>query len=545
VQGLDRARRDVAQIRERLVADARLSAAPEQNVLAAAEHIGRVLASLPQVSNATDSCEDELASALKGISFISNASRIDRRGRVACSAHPAAGGLPAGNLSNWRALRSDADFQISGQSHSTVTGEPIVLVRLPLRDAAGQFDGALDMEIEARWFDDMIRRSRLPRGSVVALFDRSGAIIASNDPARAIRLFPRGSLIGNAETVHVASDRQGKNWIYAAAPLLAENVFVGFAVPEAGALRPTHIRVATDFSLPFAMLALSWLAIWIATERQVTRWIVYLRRIATAYRAGHYALRPKLAGASREFRVLGDSLSTMADSIQERDRSLREALAQKSLLIKEVHHRVKNNMQIVMSLLSLQAGRLRDPAAQDALRQARGRINALALVHRILYEIEDQQSVDIKPLLEQLADQTREGFGGERREIRSVVEAESLELPAESAVPVALFVVEALTNAFKHAFPLGRGGTVALCLHRLDSDTLKLAVKDDGIGLDESRLETSIGGRLISTFGQQLGGRAQIHSSGSGGTAVELIFPQPVATGEYPRPALPKADAAE
>ncbi len=97
-----------------------------------------------------------------------------------------------------------------------------------------------------------------------------------------------------------------------------------------------------------------------------------------------------LDGAPTEFRLLGEGMSEMAAAIQERDRNLREAIAQKTMLVREVHHRVKNNLQIVMSLLSLQAGRVRDPAATEALRQARARINALALVHRILYEIEDQ-----------------------------------------------------------------------------------------------------------------------------------------------------------
>src|SRR6201999_1241600 len=122
--------------------------------------------------------------------------------------------------------------------------------------------------------------------------------------------------------------------------------------------------------------------------------------------------------APAESRSLGDGLSAMAESIQDRDRKLRDALNQKSLLIREIHHRVKNNLQIVMSLLSLQAGQLKDPVARDALMQAQVRINALALVHRILHEIEDQTTIDLKRLLHQLITQITEGMRGDNAGIQ-------------------------------------------------------------------------------------------------------------------------------
>src|SRR6185295_8918882 len=122
------------------------------------------------------------------------------------------------------------------------------------------------------------------------------------------------------------------------------------------------------------------------------------------------------------FRLLGETFSGMAAAVQDRDRRLREALDQKDLLIKETHHRVKNNLQIVMSLLSLQANQLRDPAAQNALRQAQVRVNALALVHRILHEIENLETVDLQRLLQDLVRQIHEGFGAGRRDLRLEVE---------------------------------------------------------------------------------------------------------------------------
>ena len=163
--------------------------------------------------------------------------------------------------------------------------------------------------------------------------------------------------------------------------------------------------------LPILMIVFAWVAIWLATDRQVTQWINYLRRIAAAYRSGHYAIRPDLADAPAEFKLLGDAMSEMAEGIQDRDRRLREAVDMKTTLIKEIHHRVKNNLQIVMSLLSIQANQVKDMGARDALMQAQTRINALALVHRILNELEDQSTLDLRQLLEELSRQIAEGMG--------------------------------------------------------------------------------------------------------------------------------------
>ncbi|HEY1612555.1 MAG TPA: sensor histidine kinase [Rhizomicrobium sp.] len=529
LQGVERAQRDSAAIREQLISDARLAVAPEENVLAAADHVAHVLATLPAVRDTAAQCNGDLAAARNGFSFFSNIARTNARGTVVCSALPRSLGFDASRLRSWRAAQHLTDFDVTGETVSAITGQPIILGMLPLRDGQGHFDGTLNIGISVRWIDDLVRSSHLSRSCVMALFDRTGKIIASNDPKRAAILY-QGVLPGTAPRLASAGDSAGNTWIYATAALLGKNVFVGFAVKQSSAFRPTYIHVATDFVTPLLMLALTWVATWIATEQQVTRWILYLERIAAAYKAGHYSLRPSLTRASSEFQILGQALAAMAEAIQERDRSLRDAVAQKSLLIKEIHHRVKNNLQIVMSLLSLQAGRLRDPAAQEALRQSRARINALALVHRILYEIEDQQIVGLKPLLEQLMEQTREGFGAERRDIATEVSSVSIAVPGDVAVPIALLVIEALTNAYKHAFPFERGGTIRLTLEYASEERLHLSVVDDGIGMADAEAEASIGARLIATFGQQLGGTARTRNSPQGGTCVEVEFAVPSRT---------------
>jgi len=361
---------------------------------------------------------------------------------------------------------------------------------------------------------------------VVAVFDRSGKVIATNnkDVGGAIAKAAMKS-VGKLEDVSSALDSRGDLWRFGSAALMGDSIYVAFAMGESRLFGPTYLHVGLDFLLPILMIGFAWFAIWLATDRQVTQWINYLRRIAAAYRAGHYTIRPDLVEAPVEFKLLGDAMSEMAEGIQDRDRRLRENVEMKTTLIKEIHHRVKNNLQIVMSLLSIQAQQVKDHAAKDALIQAQTRINALALVHRILNELEDQSTLDIRQLLEELAHQIAGGMASENVKIE--VDVPSRVVAGSVAVALALFTVEVLTNIFKYAFPQERPGLIRITMQPLADGKLKLAISDNGQGFAMEGQNKSVGSRLIKTFGLQLGGVSTVHSVPGDGTVVDLVFPDP------------------
>jgi two-component sensor histidine kinase len=531
LQGMDRARHDTADARAQLAQTALAAATPEQNMLSAAEQILRALANMNEVRDVAAYCNHDLGEALRGLSFFTNITRLDANGTIVCAALPVSLGHSARSSPIWQQATQGPSFVVSGEMHSPVDNQRVIAGILPLRDGRGRFQGALAIGLDLRWLDSMVRARDLAKGSVVALFDRQGTIITSNrlEIAKALFTSPNATRIAQG-ALNSAKDSSGRAWTYATAPLVGHNIFVGFAMRESSLLGPTYVHVGADFLLPFLMIALTWIAIWVVTERQLTRWIVYLTRISAVYRTGHYSIRPSLGGAPTELRLLGEALAEMAASIQDRDRNLREAVAQKTMLVREVHHRVKNNLQIVMSLLSLQAAQLQDPASREALRQARARINALALVHRILYEIEDQSTVDIKRLIADLTEQTHEGFGGDRHDIRVLVDAIARTASGDVAVPLALFTVEALTNAFRHAFPPEQnGGTIRVRLETFGEGQLRLSIEDDGAGFADDEIDARIGARLIKTFGQQVGGTAALRSQKGNGTIAEIVFPDPEA----------------
>lgn len=524
-QGVARARLDIANVHDRLIQSARTVAAGDQNLLAAAEQVLRAVGSLSEVRGMSGNCDGVLADTLVGVRYFSNLTRIDENGRVACSAVALARGQNVADYDVFQAARKSDDMVVSNELVSKVSGQPVITGMLALHKPDGSFDGVVAISLDTHWIDYMMRASNLPRGSVVAVFDRNGKVMATNnrDIGNAIA---RSALKGEKSgEISVAVDSRGDKWRFGNAALMGNAIFVAFAMGESQLFGPTYLHVGLDFALPILMIGVAWVAIWLATDRQVTQWINYLRRIAHAYRSGHYVIRPDLAEAPVEFKLLGDAMSEMASGIQDRDRRLREAVDMKTTLIKEIHHRVKNNLQIVMSLLSIQANQVKDLGAREALLQAQTRINALALVHRILNELEDQSTLDIRQLLDELSHQIAGGMSNDK--VRVEVDVPSRVVSGSVAVALALFTVEVLTNIFKHAFPDGREGVIRVTMQMLGDGKLKLAIADNGMGFAMDDTRKSVGSRLIKTFGLQLGGVSSVHSEPGRGTVVDLVFPDP------------------
>jgi len=523
-QGVARARLDIDNVHRNLLQSARNVAAGDQNLLAAAEQVLRAVGSLSEVRGMNGNCDGVLADTLIGVRYFSNLSRIDADGRVACSAMALAHGLSVKEYAVFKEAQKAEGMVVSNELINRVTGQPVIGGMLALRKPDGTFDGTVAISLDVHWIEYMMRSANLPKGAVVAVYDRSGSVIATNskDVGTAIA---KAAISSPDNDVSTALDSRGDLWRFGNASLMGNSIFVAFAMGESRLFGATYLHVGLDFALPILMIGFAWFAIWLATDRQVTQWINYLRRIAAAYRSGHYAIRPDLAEAPVEFKLLGDAMSEMAEGIQDRDRRLREAVEVKTTLIKEIHHRVKNNLQIVMSLLSIQANQVRDQVAKDALLQAQTRINALALVHRILNELEDQSTLDIKQLLEELSHQIAGGMSNDN--VRVEVDVTSRVVSGSTAVALALFTVEALTNIFKHAFPSERQGVIRVGLAAADGGKLKLTISDDGMGFAMNGTGRSVGSRLIKTFGLQLGGVSSVHSEPGKGTVVDLIFPDP------------------
>ncbi|HZH28825.1 MAG TPA: PAS domain-containing protein [Azospirillaceae bacterium] len=198
-------------------------------------------------------------------------------------------------------------------------------------------------------------------------------------------------------------------------------------------------------------------------------------------------------------------------------------LREKDFLIKEVNHRIKNSLMAVESLLSIQADMLADEDARDALASAIRRLRRFGEIHELLYRSSNHQSIDVRDYLETLCRGLLMSFGIDPEVVELDLHAEEVTWGPDRALPLALIVNEAVTNALKYAFPQGRRGTIDVDLSCKAHGMHQLTIRDNGIGIPAKRRGNSLGLELIEMMARQLGGKADIQAEG--GTVVTVTFP--------------------
>lgn len=205
--------------------------------------------------------------------------------------------------------------------------------------------------------------------------------------------------------------------------------------------------------------------------------------------------------------------------------ALLASLKEKEILLKEIHHRVKNNMQIISSLLHLQAQHLKDPEAAEALKQCQNRIRAMALVHERLYREENLAKIDFQEYAEQLLVHLFQAFLPRSKNISFSLQIEAPPLTIEIAIPLGLITTELVTNSLKHAFSPGQTGEILVSL-RKEENNLVLKVSDNGKGLPEE-IPEKFGLEIVRLLTAQLSGTFKMQSRSGKGTEAEVIFPFP------------------
>lgn len=216
--------------------------------------------------------------------------------------------------------------------------------------------------------------------------------------------------------------------------------------------------------------------------------------------------------------LLGFALVTarMLRNSERTNSRLAAALAHNDVLFREIHHRVKNNLQSVASLLQMQ------PIAREIKTNMGQRIAAMSAVHEHIYRSNSFSTVLAKPYVETLVENIRAGADPK---VRVVEQLDEVSVDKDAATPLGLILNEVVANAFKHAFPDGREGTITVQLTRTEEGRGRMVVEDDGIGFDPATPAKGIGQRLIRALTEQLGGTSGFEARAGGGTRFQLTFP--------------------
>jgi two-component sensor histidine kinase len=194
-------------------------------------------------------------------------------------------------------------------------------------------------------------------------------------------------------------------------------------------------------------------------------------------------------------------------------------------MLREIHHRVKNNMQIISSLLRLQSRGLSDPVALDKFNASQTRIRAMALIHESLYKSEDLTRIDFEGYVRKHVEHLFSLYGPESGRLRLNLDIQDIFLNINKAIPCGLIINELVTNAIKHGFPGDRAGEIAIRMKREPGDKIALRVSDDGAGLPpglDLQTPETLGIQIVFDLVRQLEGTIEL--SREKGTAFSLVF---------------------
>ncbi|NES05696.1 MAG: PAS domain-containing protein, partial [Okeania sp. SIO2F4] len=204
---------------------------------------------------------------------------------------------------------------------------------------------------------------------------------------------------------------------------------------------------------------------------------------------------------------------------------IQNSLQEKEVLLKEIHHRVKNNLHIISNLLDLQSDYIEDEKVLDLFADSQNRIQTMALIHEQLYQSKDLGKIDFSEYIHTLMDNLLSSYSNRESIINPIINVEPISLNLETAIPCGLLINELVTNSLKYAFPNGENGEVSIELHQDEQEKIHLTIGDNGIGMPADfdwQNSSSLGLKLVRILSKQL--KAEIEFDATQGTVVNLIF---------------------
>lgn len=451
LQGISRVEQDRDALDRRLADAALLTAYSEQNSIHRSEGVLAVLSNIEAIRRGpADACNARLAEVRDTLTSFSHLSVIGPDGRIRCASNPRAVGDLVTDQSFWPEISNGGGFTVSAPIRGRYSGGIAIWAVRPLTDPDGRFAGAITASIDLGELRKLLRARQAANDALVAIVDGTGRPVVSSLPMHWDRL----DISGIPGTTHLVRDRNDRPWTYSEAPLHLgtrpdNTLHLVYAARRPDLLGDRDFLISY-FAIPIAALVIASAGIWLGTNRAILRWISDLRAIASEVGRGEYRVPVRqFAGAPAEVRGLAAELRRMARLIARRDRTLQQGIRQQKALTHELHHRVRNNLQVIGSFLALRESQVQDPSAGLALSEARLHVGLLGAVYRLLYDRGELSPVRLDQLLEAILPLLRRELAIEIAfEIEGRAGLEAVDI--DTAIPMALWSLQALLLLSDH-----------------------------------------------------------------------------------------------
>jgi two-component sensor histidine kinase len=481
-----------------------------ERAFGAAEALSSVLRLM---RNNPASCSRYLREYLDSTNRYSFIGFLPRDGVLTCSSAP--GPVDFGSSAVLAPRLANPEPWIARRENPAVSGEPVINVLHPVSED-GAFIGYVSISIPLARMDMQsdVERERVPLSLITYGPDGNLLSEESNQPSGEI-ILPRDRATEalTLETGHtfVGLDRDGTETVFAVVPIIPGLAYALGAWPLNESIAP---RGALPGLFPALMLATSLAVAFLALDRLVVRHINRLRHKMRAF--GLNRQLPPAANARsmpQELRDLDSSFREMAFTLMDDEARMEDALREKNVLLKEVHHRVKNNLQLISSIMNMQVRKSPEPAIRRVLQRLQERILSLSTVHRNLYQADSLDRIDAGRLLSELVDQLVRGTDPDKLDCE--MDFDPVILFPDQAVPLSLLASELVTNALKYlGAPEGSKSRLRVSLKEETPGQVRLtcgnSLSDDPT---EPDADGGLGMQLVHAFAGQLGGRIEIEET--------------------------------
>jgi two-component sensor histidine kinase len=455
----------------------------------------------------------------------------DDQGVARCASDAKALGMSFADRDVFQRAQPAKGLVVGDTIASRMTQHAIIPIAVPIiRD--GTLRGMCAVGIRLRALAQVAAQGEGAGGTAVAVVDGSGAALGGD--AMAIRRLPVPARLVEAltggQSTFSDSGQDGSLYEFRVRPVGGNALFVVVSAPVGTDSLSLAGIWAGFFLVVLASIAVL-LVIWFGADRWCVRPLRYIQDFADKVARGeHITLSPRQPW-SPEMASVGAGVTAMAEAISSREAALRANLEQRDHMLREIHHRVKNNLQMISSLLNLQAGEIRSPRIRRFFGDAQNRVLTLSILHRHLYERSSWSLVDFQQFISDLVRQISVGRArGDQPAPRFHIRAPIMAVGPDTAIPIGLIVTEAVSIALTHDF--SRAATPEIRIETSErGEEVQLVIEDNGVARDDGAvIPDGKGGfalTLIRGLAMQLGGEVTIERNPEGGNRVIVVFPTP------------------